>query len=141
MVKAEEVVEQEKLVRVFVRGGCVSEVDNLPVDYDWKLIDYDCRDNYTDERECGSCDKSSDCFTYCGSPTCKWILYKEERERRERIAEIRKEIEADRQKKLDRLTEVFKSIREKYDVPHVELNELCELERALGMEEEQSKGV
>jgi hypothetical protein len=131
--------EKEKIVRVFVRGGCVTEVDNLPEDYDWKIIDYDCRDDTCndDKGECGSCDKAETCFTYSGSPTCKWILYKEERERREREAEKIKKIEADRQKKLDRLSEVFKDIREKYNVPHAELNELCELERVLGMAEEQ----
>ena len=129
--------EKEKLVRVFVRGGCVTEVDNLPEDYGWKLIDYDDRDDCdSSEGECGSCDKAETCFTYCGSPTCKWILYKEERERREKEESEREKILIDRQKKLDRLSELFKEIIE-CNVPHDKLNELCELERELSLKEEQ----
>jgi hypothetical protein len=31
----------EKTIKVYIQGGCLVDVTNLPPDYDYELIDYD----------------------------------------------------------------------------------------------------
>ncbi len=34
-----------KTIRIYVRGGCVCEVDNLPENWDYVVVDEDVADN------------------------------------------------------------------------------------------------
>lgn len=69
----------KKLVRIFMRGGLLVDVDNLPVDIGYKLIDYDdLEHNDITDHSCGMCKHSETCEVDIGEPGCNYVYVKQE---------------------------------------------------------------
>ena len=82
--------EKKKLIRVFTEGRIVTDVDNLPEGYGWKIIDYDIRD-YDDSPNCSNCKNAEKCYVAFGDDGCSYEHYRHEEMMREKQEKQRRE--------------------------------------------------